>query len=83
MRRKDIDIVNVLEANNKIQSASESFPTVNMLDCFDPTDDMYYDNVHLNNLKGLPALVKHLKSSMNMFVFFGSCFILILYAFGL
>ena len=32
-----------------------------------PSEDMFFDNMHLNNKRGLPEIVKHLKTALNMY----------------
>ena len=38
-----------------------------LINKFEPSDDMFFDNVHMNNKKGLPEIVKHLKTAMKMY----------------
>ena len=66
LRKKDIldDITH--KANNIIESECKKFEFISMIKIVVPTDDMFYDHVHLNNNKGLPAIGKHTKTAMNM-----------------
>ena len=67
IRRKDIPFEHINNANLTIkEAAGKTSSKVKIIDRFNPTDEMFYDDVHLNNTKGLPALVKHLKSALNM-----------------
>ena len=66
MRRKDMDIKHITEANSIIINAASSFSNVKIMHCFHPTDNMYFDNVHLNTRNGVPALVRHLKVELNI-----------------
>ena len=67
IRRKDITIEEIDKANSVIAQECENFESITLLDKFSPTNDMFYDQVHLNNQKGLPAMVKHLKHGMKMY----------------
>ncbi|CAG2241549.1 unnamed protein product [Mytilus edulis] len=67
VKRKDIPNEDVNEANKILQSACNFFPHVCLIDPFEPSEDMFYDDVHLNNNRGLPNMVKHLKMAMNIY----------------
>lgn len=54
------------QANAAIYAACRQYPKVTVADPFQPTEDMYHDDVHLNFRKGLPAIVKHLKFALNI-----------------
>ncbi|XP_071138479.1 uncharacterized protein [Mytilus edulis] len=64
--RKDFhdDIVN--EANNIIELVCDLYPSIHKIERFEPSYDMFHDDVHLNYGKGLPAIVKHLKIALNI-----------------
>ncbi|CAC5425243.1 unnamed protein product [Mytilus coruscus] len=64
--RKDIhdDIVN--EANNTIELVCDLYPSIHKIEQFEPSYDMFHDDVHLNYGKGLPAIVNHLKIALNI-----------------
>lgn len=66
LKRKDIQDNVVREANNTIQTVGDEFSKVKILDIFEPLNDMFHDNVHLSDHKGLPAVVKHLKVGMKI-----------------
>jgi hypothetical protein len=42
------------------------YPGVIKIERFQPTNDMFHDDVHLNYRNGLPVIVKHLKIALNM-----------------
>ncbi|CAC5397838.1 unnamed protein product [Mytilus coruscus] len=67
VKRKDIPNEVVNEANKIRKSACNFFPHVCLIDPFEPSEDMFYDDVHLNNNRGLPNMVKHLKMAMNIY----------------
>lgn len=54
-------------ANEIIISECEKFEAITLIKKFVPSEDMLFDNVHLNNKKGLPEIVKHLKTALNMY----------------
>ncbi|CAC5378291.1 unnamed protein product [Mytilus coruscus] len=64
--RKDIhdDIVN--EAYNTIELICDLYPSIHKNERFEPSYDMFHDDVQLNYGKGLPAIVKHLKIALNI-----------------
>ncbi|CAC5404145.1 unnamed protein product [Mytilus coruscus] len=64
--RKDIhdDIVN--QANNTIELVCDLYPSIHKIEPFEPSYDMFHDDVYLNYGKGLPAIVKHLKIALNI-----------------
>lgn len=64
--RKDINASKVDQANAAIYAACRQYSKVTVADPFQPTEDMYHDDVHLNFRKGLPAIVKHLKFALNI-----------------
>lgn len=67
IRRKDTSEEHIANANKILVTESRNFKNISILDEFHPTDDMFFDNAHLHNKKGLPVLVKHLKFSLNMY----------------
>jgi hypothetical protein len=64
--RKDFGNEIIDKANAEIYLACKQFPEVQIIDEFVPTDNMYYDKVHLNMKVGLPAVVKHLKEALGI-----------------
>lgn len=64
--RKDINALKVDQANAAIYAACRQYSDVIVADTFQPTEDMHHDNIHLKFRKGLPAIVKHLKSAFNI-----------------
>lgn len=54
------------QANAAIYAACRQYSKFTVADPFQPTEDMYHDDVHLNFRKGLPAIVKHLKFALNI-----------------
>lgn len=67
IRRKDIPYDQVKQANSIIAYECRKFPNITLINNFEPTDDMFHDQAHLNNKKGLPAVVRHLKNALNMY----------------
>lgn len=67
--RKDKSVQSIDEANRVIMSVCSNYSHVTVIDKFKPTDEMFYDQVHLNNKFGLPAMIRHLKSAMNLPVY--------------
>jgi len=67
IRRKDMANESIEAANEIIATECAKFETITLINKFEPSDDMFYDNVHLNNKKGLPEIVKHLKTAMKMY----------------
>lgn len=67
IRRKDISYDKVKHANSIIASECNKYSKISLIENFEPSDDMFHDLVHLNNRKGLPAVVRHLKNAMNMY----------------
>lgn len=65
IRRMDIQYDTIKRANYVIETACSKLKFT-MLEEFKPTDNMFYDKVHLNNI-GLPAVVKHLKNTMKIY----------------
>ena len=65
-RRRDIPDQEISTANQLIKSACENFPNVKVIEQFNASDNMFYDEVHLNNNIGLPAIVKHLKVALHL-----------------
>ncbi|XP_071139807.1 uncharacterized protein [Mytilus edulis] len=64
--RKDIENLTIDEANDRIISVAHDYPSFNILKRFIPTDDMFFDYVHLNDSRGIPAIVKFLKRQMKI-----------------
>lgn len=67
IRRKDISNEIIDAANEIIISECAKFEAITLIKKFVPSEDMLFDNVHLNNKKGLPEIVKHLKTALNMY----------------
>jgi hypothetical protein len=67
IRRKDISYDKVEHANSIIASECNKYAEISLIQNFEPSDDMFHDFVHINNRKGLPAVVRHLKNAMNMY----------------
>ena len=67
IRRKDMANETILTANDIIQSECDKHETITLINKFEPSDDMFFDSVHMNNKKGLPEIVKHLKTAMKMY----------------
>ena len=65
IERKDLSQVITDEANQMINSVCERHK-VTLLQPFKPDSNMYYDQVHLNDRIGLPRLIQHIKSGMNL-----------------
>lgn len=65
MRRKDINFNKIRNANSTIANAASRFTNISVMECFHPTDDMFYDVVHMNNHTGLPALTEHVRKCVN------------------
>ena len=65
IERKDQSQVITDEANQMINSVCERHK-VTLLQPFKPDSNMYYDQVHLNDKIGLPRLIQHIKSGMNL-----------------
>lgn len=55
--RLDIDNYIVNRANNSINLVCDLYPGVIKIERFQPTNDMFHDDVHLNYRNGLPAIV--------------------------
>ena len=66
LNRKDVDDETINEANDKISRAASKFDSVSLLNSFYPSDDMFFDHVHLNFSKGLPAIVRYIKEAMGI-----------------
>lgn len=66
LKRKDILHSEVEEANRAILNASKGYQNITVLCSFNATIDMYWDEVHLNKHKEIPAIVKFLKISMSI-----------------
>ncbi|CAC5405516.1 unnamed protein product [Mytilus coruscus] len=64
--RKDIHDAIVNEANNTIELVCDLYPSIHTIERFEPSYDMFHDDVHLNYGKGLLAIVKHLKIALNI-----------------
>ena len=64
--RKDTENFVIDEANDRIISVAHDYPTLNILKGFILTDDMFYDYVHLNDSRGIPAIINFLKRQMNI-----------------
>lgn len=67
IRRKDMSNEKIRTANTIIAKECAKFGNIILLDKFEPKNDMFYDQVHLNSQKGLPAIVKYLKTVMNLY----------------
>ena len=65
MERQDEFGARVPDANRVILSVCELFPELVVVDQFHPEDDMFYNEIDLNNM-GLGAMVKHLKTAMGL-----------------
>jgi hypothetical protein len=67
--RKDIQTDYVLQANQIIRSACEKTQDlgihVSIIEQFKPGEDMFHDDVHLNN-KGVATIVKHIKGAVGL-----------------
>ncbi|CAG2189947.1 unnamed protein product [Mytilus edulis] len=63
--RRDFSDKMVTEANQIICSVCTNYPNVTVIEQFRPSDNMFHDQVHLNNL-GLSVIIKHLKAAMNL-----------------
>jgi hypothetical protein len=67
--RKDLSHDCVSQANQTIRLACEKARAqgarLSIIDQFRPRDDMFHDDIHLNN-RGLAAMVKHLKLSVGL-----------------
>jgi hypothetical protein len=67
--RKDIQTDYVLQANQIIRSACEITQDlgihVSIIEQFKPGEDMFHDDVHLNN-KGVATIVKHIKGAVGL-----------------
>lgn len=70
--RQDMAKQIVDEANLIICIEGEKFKKVSLLNKFELSNEMFYDQVHLNNNQGLPALVKHLKSELKLYSYSNS-----------
>jgi hypothetical protein len=57
IRRKDMSNEIIDVANEIIISECEKFEAITLIKKFVPSEDMLFDNVHLNNKKGLPENV--------------------------
>ena len=66
MKRKDKFSNHILEANSTICNAASRFSKVKLMRCFHPTDEMFYDSIHLNTFSGIPAIVKHIQSELHI-----------------
>jgi hypothetical protein len=49
------------ENSSSINLVCDLYPGVIKIERFQPTNDMFHDDVHLNYRNGLPVIVKHLK----------------------
>ncbi|CAG2194614.1 unnamed protein product [Mytilus edulis] len=67
IRRKDMPDARVHDANEILATECLKFQKITLIKKFEPTDEMFYDQVHLNSKQGLPEIVKHLKTAMNMY----------------
>ena len=67
IKRKDVNTEAIDQANLALAEECTKFENITLLNKFNPQDDTFHDKVHLNNKKGLPAIVKHLKFSMKMY----------------
>lgn len=65
LKRKDVPNSEIELANRRILEASKGY-NLTVLRSFNPSEDMYFDNAHLNTHKGIPAIVRFLKSAMNI-----------------
>lgn len=65
IQRKDIPHRIVNYVNGLINTACETHK-VKVLEPFEPDSDMYYDQIHLNDKAGLPALIRHIKQGMSL-----------------
>ncbi|VDI50281.1 Hypothetical predicted protein [Mytilus galloprovincialis] len=63
--RRDFSDKMVTEANQIIGSVCTNYSNVTVIEQFRPSDNMFHDQVHLNNL-GLSVIIKHLKAAMNL-----------------
>ena len=67
IRRKDMSNKIMDAANEIIISECVKFEAITLTKKFVPSEDMFFDNVHPNNKRGLPEIVKHLKTALNMY----------------
>ena len=65
IQRKDIPHRIVNYVNGLINTACETHK-VKVLEPFEPDSDMYYDQIHLNDKAGLPALIRRIKHGMSL-----------------
>ena len=66
LNKKDIDSNTVTNFNNVELAIGVAFPHIHILESFEMKDFMYHDGVHLSDKRGLPPLVKHIKSEMKI-----------------
>ena len=64
--RKDIDDTIIDEENMKVKAAAQNSPDIFVMKEFFPTSEMFYDDVHLNDSKGIPTIVKYLSKMMDI-----------------
>lgn len=46
---------------------AKNFPKVQVIDEFQLSDIMFFDQVYINMKRGLPAIVKHLRITLSIF----------------
>ena len=66
LNRKNVDTTTITNINNVILAIGTDFPHITIMKSFEVRDYMFFDDVHLSDRKGLPPLVRHIKSEMKI-----------------
>jgi hypothetical protein len=67
IRRRDMSNEIIDAAKEIFISECENVEAITLIKKCVPSEDMFFDNVHLNNKRGLPEIVKRLKTALNMY----------------